>query len=103
MFSPEKHCSVLFLRFILLISLIWYFTFFYILHIGLLIVFENDRFLFCFSNVFKNDLFFFGKNERFQKRPTHFELLENEWRLFFKTIVFIKTISDRFLYDCFFF
>ncbi len=30
-----------------------------------------------------------------------FELLKNEYRSFLKTIVFIKTICDRFLYDCF--
>ena len=37
----------------------------------------------------------------FSKRPTRFELLEKEYLLFLKTIVFIKTISDRFLYDFF--
>ena len=41
------------------------------MYVGLLIVFENDRFV-------------FGKK-----------------RSFLKTIVFLKTISDRFLNDCF--
>ena len=44
--------------------------------VGLLIVFENDRFLLRFQSFFKNDRFVFGKNDRFKKRPTRFKLLE---------------------------
>ena len=61
-----------------------------------------DRFLFRFSIVIKNDRLVFEKNDRFYKRPTRLKLLEKEWRSFLKTIVFIKTICDHFLYDYFF-
>ena len=63
-----------------------------------------------FCKLSLNDLFLF----RFQKRlfrflkktivfkNNRFELLENEQQSFLKTIVFITTICERFLYDCFF-
>ena len=52
----------------------------------------NDRFLFRFQK----------RSFRFRKkRPTRFEILENDQRSFLKTIIFIKTICNRFLYDCF--
>ena len=46
-----------------LCSVVVYSTLF--VHLGLLIAFENDRFLFLSSIVFKNDRFVFRKNDRF--------------------------------------
>jgi len=43
--------------------------------VGLLIVLENDRFLFRFSIVFKNDRFVFGKTIVFKNDRTSLENL----------------------------
>ena len=105
-FEPEQLArrilTVLFLVFGVLVVP----TQLYIIHTGTVVIrfwkrSLNYRFLLRFSIVFKHDHFFFGKNDRFWKRLTHFELLENELRSFLKTIVFIITICDRFLYNWF--
>ena len=57
----------------------------------------NNHFWFVFQSFSKTIVLFLVKNYRFWKQPTRFELLENK----LQTIVFLKTIRDRFLNDCF--
>ena len=63
--------------------------------IGLLIVFENDRFSIRFLIVFKNDRFVFGKKRSFLKTTHSFLTFRKRITIVFDTIVFYKTIVNE--------
>ena len=83
-------------------------------HLGLLTVFDNQRktivfvsFFDCFQkgsfSFWKKRLFSFGKKGSFLKTTHSFWTLIKQITIVFENDrFFLKTISDHFLYDCFF-
>ena len=65
--------------------------------VGLLIVFENDRFLFCFSIVFKIDGFVFEKNISFLKTPHSFWTFRKEITIVLENYLFLNDFWPFFI------